>query len=343
MYSCDLPGYKHWTATILWLPGTSKEKTKFKGKLRTDDKQLKDAVILYTNLIPFGRTPRLNALTVEELTRQPPEFPWALEATRGMQLIFFDSPACAAHNVLQPLSGRYRMNTMNMDILQIKMKNNCMHALRWYANGPAGLDERTLLHRYGTYASMRLCEAFLKVQRLEEEMVLLSKESHQFLLLCEALSAQQCEAMLDVKYDRSLVEIFAPEARSGRYFSEDAFTAETSSQDDRLRSGVFAVVARAQAEVETLLKKARKVLGAAAVPITMTEPAAPEESAAMEGTDGEPAAATEPAAVHMDSGAGGLAAMEVATASDEGSNRSYSDEDHFVGSPFDSDVADEED
>lgn len=110
-----------------------------------------------------------------------------------------------------------------------------------------------------------------------------------------------------------------------------------------LRSGVFAVVARAQAEVETLLKKARKVLGAAAVPITMTEPAAPEESAAMEGTDGEPAATTEPAAVHMDSGAGGLAAMEVATASDEGSNRSYSDEDHFVGSPFDSDVADEED
>ncbi|CAL8465794.1 g5330 [Coccomyxa elongata] len=278
---------KHWNRLQLFAR-TSKEKTKFKGKLRADDKQPKDAVILYNNLIPFGRTPRLNALTVEELTRHPPDFPWTLEATRG-------------------------------------------------------LDERTLLHRYGTYASMRLCEAFLKVQRLEEEMVLLSKESHQFLLFCEALFAQQCEAMLDVKCDRSLVETFAPEARSGRYFSEDAFTAETSSQDERLRSGVFAVVARAQAEVETLLKKARKVLGAAAVPTTMAEPAAPEESAAMEGADGEPAAASEPAAVHMDSGAGGLAAVEVATASDEGSNWSYSDEDHFVGSPFDSDVADEVD
>lgn len=63
--------------------GTTKEKTRYRGKLRTDEKQLKDAVALYNSIIPFGITLRNTRLTLEELAANPPTFPWAMESRNG--------------------------------------------------------------------------------------------------------------------------------------------------------------------------------------------------------------------------------------------------------------------
>lgn len=54
-----------------------------KAKLKADDKRLKEAVIHYNQLLPYGSTCRPAALTVEELSSATPAFPWAMDAVQG--------------------------------------------------------------------------------------------------------------------------------------------------------------------------------------------------------------------------------------------------------------------
>ena len=67
------------------LAGTSKERAKLKGKLRSDDQQVRDSVVQYNELAAFGCSDRA-ALLAEKVLSDVPEFPWAGEAATGVPL-----------------------------------------------------------------------------------------------------------------------------------------------------------------------------------------------------------------------------------------------------------------
>ena len=117
------------------------------------------------------------------------------------------------------------------------------------------------MRRYGTYASIRLCEAYLKVQRLQEEVVLLRKEARQYLQYCESSSAHLDRLVSRVLAGEDLTEIFLPTVEAGRYFSGDALSFESPTMAEALCSGVASLLLKAQTEVRDLLVHAQSLFG----------------------------------------------------------------------------------
>lgn len=124
----------------------------------------------------------------------------------------------------------------------------------------AGAEEQSLLRRHGTYASMRLCEAHLKVLRLQEEECLLCREARQYIQYCEENAAALAKLVSGVRAGHDLVELFLPQEPTGRYFSGDAFVAESADLQAKVYSGVACLLLRAEAEVGDLLAHARTLL-----------------------------------------------------------------------------------
>ena len=66
--------------------GTSKEKTKLRAKLRSDEKQVDAAVQHYLKLVPFGALARTATLTTRAIACTEPSFPWTGELAPGISL-----------------------------------------------------------------------------------------------------------------------------------------------------------------------------------------------------------------------------------------------------------------
>ena len=109
---------------------------------------------------------------------------------------------------------------------------------------------------------MRLCEAFLKVQRLEEEKVLLRKEAQQYINYWEARFTHVSGVLTQVLDGDDLQQVFAPTCQDGRYFSSNAFAVGSPVVLEALRDGVSTLLLGVRVEITDRLSHARKVLGA---------------------------------------------------------------------------------
>jgi len=70
---------------LLWFAGTSKEKTKLRAKLRSDEKEVETAVQHYLKLAPFGTLARATTfLTARAIACTEPSFPWTGELAAGI-------------------------------------------------------------------------------------------------------------------------------------------------------------------------------------------------------------------------------------------------------------------
>lgn len=109
---------------------------------------------------------------------------------------------------------------------------------------------------------MRICEAFLKVQRLEEEKVLLRKEAQQYINYWEVRFAHISGVLTQVLDGDDLQQVFAPACQDGRYFSRAALAVGSPVILEALRDGVSTLLLRVQIEIADRLSHAHKVLGA---------------------------------------------------------------------------------
>ena len=71
---------------LLLAAGTSKEKTKLKAKLQTDEKEVDATVQHYLKLVIFGARARAATLTIRAISLQNPVFPWTGELAADISL-----------------------------------------------------------------------------------------------------------------------------------------------------------------------------------------------------------------------------------------------------------------
>lgn len=142
-------------------------------------------------------------------------------------------------------------------------------------DGEAGAE----LRRYGTLKCIQLCDAHHKVQRLQEETALLGRELQQYIDYCN-VNIVSIHALLSRVELLPLHEALSfdglPEA--GRYYCLKAFEIVDDCSflpSGAVKSGVTALLLRAQTEFESLLQSAKQIATQPTV-LSSTPPQAPD-------------------------------------------------------------------